>query len=133
MFAHSYMCLLPPSLTPCLSFPPSVFASAHTLTHPLSLTPALPIAHVLWQILLACQKGRMQRASLRKAALASRSSGLLLSQTQYNPRRKKLKDEAMLWSSSEYMGQPLHQGKLQILQPLRKATCPPPNKPLHRH
>lgn len=22
VFAHSYMCLLPPSLTPCLSFPP---------------------------------------------------------------------------------------------------------------
>lgn len=52
------MCLLPPSLAPCLSSPPSVLPPAHTLTCPFSLTPALPSAPVLWKILLTCQEAK---------------------------------------------------------------------------
>lgn len=69
------MCLLPPSLAPCLSSHPSVLASAHTLTCLESLTPALPSAPVLWRIPLTCQKGRRPRASLWKAAPSSHFPG----------------------------------------------------------
>lgn len=99
MFAHSYMCLLPPSLAPCLSSPPHLRSLLHTRSpaHYPYITPALPIAHVLWQILLTCQKGRTPRASLQKAACTSRWSGLVPLQPRCSPRRAKLKDEATLW------------------------------------
>lgn len=96
VFPHSYMRLLPPSLAPRLSSPPSVLASAHMLTCPFSLTPALPSAPALWKILLTCQKGRRPRASLQKAAPSSHFPG-----PSHGSHNAKTENEAMLWRNGK--------------------------------
>lgn len=68
VFSHSHVHLLP--LSPCLSPPPALApAHAHLL---FSLTPALPIAHILGQILTSCRSTGWKRHHLETPETATR-------------------------------------------------------------
>lgn len=68
VFSHSHVHLLPPS--PCL-FPLPALAPAHA--HLLfSVTPALPVAHILGQILISCRSTGWKGHPLEKSEPATR-------------------------------------------------------------
>lgn len=135
VFTHSYMRLLPPSLTPCLSSPPiHVRFCTHTHSPIISHTCTPNCSHSVanpprlsegWDA-----KGIPSKSSPCQSVIWSPSIAATMQPQEGKAKR---------WSHAMEKGVHLNiwanspcQGKLQIPQPPRKTMCPPQNKPLHR-